>query len=290
MSSSTVTVGGIEVTQELLERMISALRERHYFSIPADYQPSIGRFTFPEGTTGSPEQFVYAYIHDGDMPRWFEETFLGKPQPPQRRKQPSEVLEESGFPAFVIDVLRPWEGQPSPQIIEWADTLTTDKPSWLLVRSMARYDTTCIMAQAAIAASKTMPGIEIAYKDVPDLCAEYRSGDLFGGNSNANVLLPYRRHGMLFLDMLGAEPHGRGDLEALSTLIEVRFRQMLPTVIGSTMGLSAWARCYQHADHTMALDTAGLIVEAMSGYAAPDMRRTQAARMFIDLRSPQGAA
>lgn len=74
--SETVTVAGTTVTHEILELMFAELREHHWFGIPPQYRPSIGRLQPLRGCVGTLENVLYERMADGTMPGWFKRQFM----------------------------------------------------------------------------------------------------------------------------------------------------------------------------------------------------------------------
>lgn len=80
--TETVTVAGITVTQEALERIFDALRAHNWLRIPPQYRPSIGRFGPTDGPTATLDQVAYDLMADGTLQReeWFRDLFRRRPR------------------------------------------------------------------------------------------------------------------------------------------------------------------------------------------------------------------
>ena len=267
--SAYVEIQGVGVDQETLCRMFAALSEHRYFSIPAGYAPTLDLFGPLQGeSTAPPEQIVYAYIEDGSMPTWFAEEFLGRATPaPDVR--PTDVLERAGFPAIVSKLWEPWQRPTPPKVTRWASGLGAPGP-WLLVRSdtaKGGQAVTCTLAQAALSATDkgTSPDA-IAYKRAEELCQEVNSSDLYGESSKFNALAPYRRCSLLALDGMGGERATAHELDTLASLFAARHDQMLPTVLGFTVGFGSWVDRYRGVDAGKADAMSDAILHALAGY------------------------
>ena len=259
--SEHVEVGGVKVTQAMLDRMFSACREHSYLGIPSGYSPHLDLFARKcTGAVSTYERVLHDLIEAGTVPDWFKATFIRKAAPTPR-KQPFDVLRGAGFPHGIYAIERPWE-LPTPRTIEtWADELIGDCGPWLWVTWHDARHRACELARAAVVAAATIDG-QITYKDASDLCEEVNSADMYGANSKHNVMMPYRRATLLVLDGIGTERQDSHSLEALNKVMRAREAQNMPTVIGSTMGIKQWLAGYRRFNQPM---TDGLARSLVSG-------------------------
>ncbi len=74
-----VTVAGITIDQDKLERIFEALRLHDWLGMPAELKPRLWAFGPATGPVASYEQAVYELIRDGTLARveWFRAQFMG---------------------------------------------------------------------------------------------------------------------------------------------------------------------------------------------------------------------
>ena len=91
----------------------------------------------------------------------------------------------------------------------------------------------------------------------------------------------------------GEERAGAKELDTLAQIVAARWRDAMPTVLASALGLSAWAGRHTRTDQPKARDMAARIVSAMCGYAQGlDREATQRALQVsaIDLETKREAS
>lgn len=263
--SGYVEVGGVKVTQTMLDRMFSACREHSYLGIPSGYSPRLDLFARKcTGAVSTYERVLHDLIEAGTVPDWFKAAFIRKAAPTPRR-QPFDVLRAAGFPHGIYAIERPWELPTSHTTEAWAEELIGDCGPWLWVTWHDARHRACELARAAIAAAAIIDG-QITYKDASDLCEEVNSADMYGANSKHNVMMPYRRATLLVLDGIGTERQDSHSLETLVKVMRAREAQNMPTVIGSTMGIKQWLAGYRRFDQAMADGLARALTSGLCRY------------------------
>ena len=258
--------GAEGITQEKLEQVFSWLRLNYPEILPADYTPSIERYKEPSGSSVSPEEYVYLLFRDPDALNGFREAFLTR----VTYRQPSMILSSAKFPAIATRFAISSEQVPD-KIERWADEYKGRFTPWLWIRGGTDSKRTGVLAQAAIAAAHAMdrnPAVAglIRYVGAHDLCQEVNSSNQFGTESKWITLQKYTEVTLLLIDGIGDEHQGERELDALSQLITARWREALPTVMASSIGLAEWIKGYGRAGMQTATVMSGHVVDAMSGW------------------------
>lgn len=244
-----VSVGGLDVTQQVLERLFSACRAHHMLGVPSGYQPSLGLFGPIEGATATFEQVLYTYVECGSMPDWFTDEFLSTSSI-LISIDPTELLVEAGFPRSVWAIQRPQDFPTAPKIASWAGELGTDWGPWLWVAGPERESRLFTIGQVAIVASPLIAG-QVVYKDVCDLCNEVNACSNYDKDSKYNTVRPYRDTTLLLLEGLGMERKEAPNLRTLEDLLRHRQERNLPTVLGSQGAVSDWLESWGRFDQDL---------------------------------------
>ena len=268
--AETVSVAGIPVDQETLERMFEALAERHWGGLPGTYTPRLHMLKPITGPVASYEQVLHEYMTSGSMPAWFRQRFMGEGSDTSRGDIDGayeKVMAAAGFPRIVWAMRRPWDELPPPYLDEWSRAIRAGNAPWLLVTGGEAQDRSRILAQAAIAASTTMVGT-ITYRTSKTICDEVASAGNYGSNSKHNVLMPYRECGLLLIDGLGGERRKAPEARALADLLVARRDHMLPTAIATEAGLGGIVAAYKSVDERAAGEMLDAIEGGLTGYGS----------------------
>lgn len=285
--SASVDVGGISVDQPTLERMFAALHEHGAWGVPEGYVPDLGRFgPIRKGeTTASLEQYAYSNIAEGSTPEWFAKAFMEPPKP-LPKKSPMGVLRDAGFPRIVWTVRAPWRDAAPEAVTAWAAELDAMCRPWLWVRCQDADRRADILAHVAMAADRHGMRDAITYKDARELCEEVNSADMYGEASKHNAMGPFCTCGLLILDNMGGERLGARELETLCSIVCERYRQMMPTAMGSAHGLADLLAAYSRIDRDRAKAMCPRIAAAMCGYrtiADSAERKAELMRHVVDV-------
>lgn len=277
VQAGSIIVGGVEVTQDLLEQMHDCLLGcdaspyRKLVSVADGNKPHIDTLAkCGGGEVDSAEDFIFALLTDPSIaPRDFRTRFLGRAEQ-VKPYQPIAMLKRAGFPVRVA--LAAPDQTTRSQIEGWAEGFKTYKYTWVWVidgDDMAR----CLqLARIAVLAARKMArsGIDpmgaIVYRTIPDLVDEINSCDLYGRDSKRNAIVGYRQATLLLLDGVGDEQAGNKPLDALSKIVGSRWMDGLPTVFAGKCGLQAWMGTYARYDHATTQKMVTQIVGAMCGY------------------------
>ncbi len=262
--ADTVTVAGVDVTQDELERIFADLRSRHWFGIPKWYKPSLGKFRpMPsDASTVTLEEVVYDYMTSDSMPRWFKEAHMGaSPHKVRRHAEPEKIMGDAGFPPILWAVRRPWD-EPTPEFVkDWAARLGEPTAPWMWITCADGYRRAQALAHVAVAADGGA-----TYVRASDLCEKVGSAPLYGENNKSSRLQPYKEARLLLIDGLGNERHGAPELDTLWRLMKARHEQMLPTVMASESDPSGWARGHRGSGAQLTEAMTNFVMGGLKGY------------------------
>lgn len=269
--SKSVRVGGVEVTQSKLGEMCAYLSAHGCAYVPEGHAPDIGRFRQFEGATiSTPEEYVYLLCENPELDRGFRAAFI---DPPRKvvLSSPIGILRGAGFPT-VIAFQASQHLHDLAQVDAWADGFKGTLTPWLWVMGGTETERTTKLADIAIMAGHAMdlgeaPTGPILYQRAYDLCERVNSADMYGERSKWNAMQGPMTCALLLIDGMGEERAGAKELDTLAQIVAARWRDTMPTVLASTLGLSAWSARHARTDQPKARDMAARIVSAMCGYA-----------------------
>lgn len=280
----SVRVGGIDVTQELLERAVALITQTSYYEgepLPEGYRPSLSALgPRVSGEAPTVEQLVYELLSRADMEGMvFRAAVTATPrqerdEPPQQpregRTSPVATLIGAGFPR-VVAAAAPGGRDSAPQKARaWADSYSGEGSPWMWVKG-EEPECVRVLASAALGVWQAMEDkrarrAPIRYVSAYDLCGMVDSADQYGEDSRYNVLRQFAECGALFISDLGEEHASPRTFETFARLLAARHRAQLPTVAASWRGLQEWLAPYQRLDQQGAKAMGMRIVDGLSGY------------------------
>jgi hypothetical protein len=268
-----VEVGGLRVTQQVLEDMCAHLAAHGCAFVPDGHAPDLGRFGPYDGVTvSSPEEYVYLLCENPDLNRGFRERFIDPPRSPLTAS-PTGVLYGAGFPTVTV-MQAPQRARNLPPIAAWAGGYRGTLTPWLWVTGGTETGRTAALADVALTAGRAMaegeaPTGQIIYRRAHDLCEEVNSalgyGEV-GHDTKRGVMEPYKTCSLLLLDGLGEERARATELDTLHEILGERWRNGRPTAMASQLRLAQWVGRHARTNQPKAQDMAGKIVGAMCEY------------------------
>ena len=268
----SVSIGGITVTQQVLERMFGELRSHHWFGIPATYRPRLSDFrrTDANATTAHIEQVLYEYIDAGDMPGWFTDEYCGGRR--KSRTRPVEkVMESSGVPRIFWGLGWSDETRMPDTMRRWAMGINEVTAPWLWVTCEDGMERGRSLAHLIMeVAEATGDSREIRYTDSRDLCERVNAASNFGKDSKLSLMDPLKECFLLVMNGLGIERRGRAELETMATVLNARRDAMLPTVLASGLPPKDLMQAYGKSDYERAKDLGSIVSSGLRGYGTRD--------------------
>lgn len=293
---TAVEVGGVKVTQEVLERFF-ALAYPKFYPIPDGYAPSLEKFS-PHDGEGEPthEQRAYELLGRADMvgaacracakSKPYVEP-MEQPRTSEQLRTRAQIVTQCHLPQIATK-----ESKPNEAAAAWASRYLGAGTPWLWILGGTEIERIRALADIAVAVAHAMdsgavrPG-KIAYYRTFDLCETVNSSKGFA-DGKERTKWDYLNDGplscdLLLLDGFGRERMGAHELETISQVIGARWRNELPTVIASNAGLAQWVEAHDRAGHTGAHEVMAHILSAMGGYASDQPSREALSASLIDL-------
>ena len=293
-SGKAVKVGGIDVTQEMLERFFSVGYPTLHRGepLPEGYTPDLGAFRPHDGNgEPTPEQQAYALLSRTDLlgvqcracamsqPYTEPEPEDNPPEQPEYRS-PVQTLLQAGFPRPIAVRGIGGLGERHKKVDAWGAAYRGEDTPWLWIIAPNEDEGICVAAQAALVAARAMDEDrahkgEILFVDAYNLCGIIDSANQYGENNKTVTLMQYDAYQLLCISLRWESANQR-TLGLFSRLIANRHARALPTVFVCSSGLSKWSERFRRFDPEATRTMVNKIVQALCGYETDKTRAAQA--------------